>query len=158
MLRIPARFTPFVLQKEILLRVMKTVFQEALEDGDFEFLENQWLKVEIRDLGLCWYISYENDKLQVAEHSSRVDVCFSGELNDLILVAAHKVDPDTLFFQRRLRIEGDTELGLEVKNLLDSIDLETLPKLMRQGLGELARFIESAQLDVSAMPIAGKTA
>jgi len=31
-------------------------------------------------------------------------------------------DPDTLFFNRKLVIEGDTELGLIVKNLLDSID------------------------------------
>jgi predicted lipid carrier protein YhbT len=31
-------------------------------------------------------------------------------------------DPDTLFFARRLTIEGDTELGLVAKNLLDGID------------------------------------
>ena len=43
------------------------------------------------------------------------DVSFSGNANDLVLIAARKEDPDTLFFQRRLRIEGDTELGLYVK-------------------------------------------
>jgi len=31
------------------------------------------------------------------------------------------------FFQRRLVIEGDTDLGLNVKNLLDSLDLDHLP-------------------------------
>jgi len=31
-------------------------------------------------------------------------------------------DPDTLFFARRLVIEGDTELGLCLKNTLDAID------------------------------------
>ena len=31
-------------------------------------------------------------------------------------------DPDTLFFNRKLQIEGDTELGLITKNLLDSVD------------------------------------
>ena len=36
-------------------------------------------------------------------------------------------DPDTLFFSRRLRIEGDTELGLIVKNLLDSVDWDSTP-------------------------------
>ena len=30
------------------------------------------------------------------------------------------MDADTLFFQRRLRISGDTELGLIVKNWLDA--------------------------------------
>ena len=29
-------------------------------------------------------------------------------------------DPDTLFFSRRLVIEGDTELGLALKNALDA--------------------------------------
>jgi predicted lipid carrier protein YhbT len=32
--------------------------------------------------------------------------------------AHQEEDPDTLFFQRRLVIEGDTELGLQVKNLM----------------------------------------
>jgi hypothetical protein len=35
---------------------------------------------------------------------------------------APQQDPDMLFFHRRLAIEGDTELGLVVKNLLDRID------------------------------------
>ena len=31
-------------------------------------------------------------------------------------------DPDTLFFNRDLSIEGDTELGLVVKNMLDAVE------------------------------------
>jgi predicted lipid carrier protein YhbT len=31
-------------------------------------------------------------------------------------------DPDTLFFNRTLDIEGDTELGLIVKNMLDAVE------------------------------------
>ncbi|MEF1307042.1 SCP2 sterol-binding domain-containing protein, partial [Vibrio owensii] len=53
-----------------------------------------------------------------------------------------KEDPDTLFFQRRLSIEGDTELGLEVKNLMDSVDLEQLPKAMQVALNQLADFVQ----------------
>lgn len=44
-------------------------------------------------------------------------------------------DPDTLFFARRLVIEGDTELGLSLKNALDAIDWTELPKRL---LGALA--------------------
>lgn len=61
------------------------------------------------------------------------------------MIAARKEDPDTLFFQRRLRIEGDTELGLYVKNLMDAIDLESMPTLLRVGLQQLAEFIEAGQ-------------
>jgi predicted lipid carrier protein YhbT len=37
-----------------------------------------------------------------------------------------KEDPDTLFFSRRLLMEGDTELGLLVKNTLDALELPPL--------------------------------
>jgi predicted lipid carrier protein YhbT len=36
------------------------------------------------------------------------------------------VDADTLFFDRRLSIEGDTELGLLLKNTLDALDLKSV--------------------------------
>ena len=70
-------------------------------------------------------------------------MCIRDRANDLILIAARKEDPDTLFFQRRLRIEGDTELGLNVKNLMDSIDLDTMPALLKNGLLRLADFVEA---------------
>ena len=43
-----------------------------------------------------------------------------------MLLARRLEDPDTLFFSRRLSMEGDTELGLLVKNTLDAIELPIL--------------------------------
>ena len=40
-------------------------------------------------------------------------------------------------------IEGDTELGLEVKNLMDAIELEHMPAPLRIGLMQLADFVEA---------------
>ena len=34
-----------------------------------------------------------------------------------------KEDPDTLFFSRRQSMQGDTELGLLLKNTLDALEL-----------------------------------
>lgn len=140
-LRSPVNFLPNKVQNRVLLEGLKTVFKEALEDGDFDFLEDKWLKVHIRDLNLSWYISYSDESLIVAEREQQEDVSFSGDLNDLVLIAGRKEDPDTLFFQRRLSIEGDTELGLEVKNLMDSVDLDALPKPMLSALMHLAEFV-----------------
>ncbi|KGY13721.1 sterol-binding protein [Vibrio tubiashii] len=141
-LRSPIHFLPQIVQKRALLEGLKTVFKEALEDGDFEFLEGKWLKVEIKDLQLSWLISYQDEQIVVADHPVSEDVLFSGHLNDLVLIAGRKEDPDTLFFQRRLTIEGDTELGLEVKNLMDSVDLESLPKPLQTLLNQLADFVQ----------------
>jgi len=42
------------------------------------------------------------------------------KLADFLALMRAETDADTLFFQRRLRIAGDTELGLIVKNWLDA--------------------------------------
>ncbi|OTA17926.1 sterol carrier protein, SCP [Xenorhabdus vietnamensis] len=70
---------------------------------------------------------------------------FREAFNDFILIAACKEDPDTLLFQRRLWIERNTELGLHVKNLMDSIELESMPSILRFGLLRLAEFIKAGQ-------------
>nr|MBA2815962.1 putative protease YhbU precursor [Candidatus Pantoea persica] len=74
---------------------------------------------------------------------AEADVWFRGNANDLLLVAARNVDPDMLFFQLLLVIEGDTELGLEVKNLMDALELEAMTTALRTGLQQLAAFVEA---------------
>ncbi len=140
-LRAPVHILPKYAQNKVLLEALKMVFHESLQDGDFEFLQDQWLKVSITDLELTWFISYQDGKLHVAHREQKEDVSFSAQLNDLVLIAGRKEDPDTLFFQRRLTIEGDTELGLEVKNLMDSVDLDALPHFLQLMLNQLADFV-----------------
>ena len=54
------------------------------------------------------------------------DLKFGANLSAFLQVASRQEDPDTLFFNRELSIEGDTELGLVVKNMLDAVDLTQL--------------------------------
>ncbi len=49
------------------------------------------------------------------------DVTVRASLRDYLSLAMRREDPDSLFFSRRLVIEGDTALGLIVKNALDSL-------------------------------------
>jgi len=51
-------------------------------------------------------------------------VTIRGSLQDFVALARHQEDPDTLFFQRRLAVEGETETGLHLKNLLDGWDFD----------------------------------
>lgn len=142
LLSLPLKFTPFALKRQLLEQVLGWQFQQALAEGDLDFLNDRWLGIEITDLALRWLMTVENGKLRVCDHA-QPDVSFIGNANDLVLVAARREDPDTLFFKRRLRIEGDTELGLNVKNLMDSIEPENMPALLREGLNRLAAFIEA---------------
>jgi len=150
-LRPSLRILPFIAQKSVLLPALSSVFREAIEDGDFEFLQGRWLKIAIIDLELTWWLSFDNDKLvmasrdEMAENNITEDVSFSATGDDLVLIAGRKQDPDTLFFQRRLKIEGDTELGLEVKNLIDAIDIEQLPSSVHSLVDYSANFLQNTR-------------
>lgn len=56
---------------------------------------------------------------------------------DYYRLARRLEDPDTLFFSRRLTIDGDTELGLLVKNALDAIDWTQLPGPLGSAIDRL---------------------
>jgi predicted lipid carrier protein YhbT len=59
------------------------------------------------------------------------DLVFRATLSAYLRLVAGQEDPDTLFFRRELALEGDTELGLEVKNMLDAVDWAGLSPLGR---------------------------
>jgi len=54
------------------------------------------------------------------------DITFTATLSVFLRLLAREEDPDTLFFNRELSVEGDTELGLMVKNMLDAVELPNL--------------------------------
>ena len=141
-LALPSSLIPFPVQEKLLSELLAKVFCEAIEDGDLDFLQDKWLKVEVTDLKLTWYLSFAEEKLIIAEHCEKEDVTFSGSANEFILIAGRKEDPDTLFFQRRLSIQGDTELGLEIKNLLDNLDFDNLPPLIQKAVEHFSSFVQ----------------
>lgn len=91
------------------------------------------IAIHIRDTGLKLAFAVEDEGL-VARGSVPADATISAEARDFLALAMREEDPDTLFFNRRLTMEGDTELALLVKNTLDGIDfraLGLLPPLSR---------------------------
>ncbi|HBZ8800839.1 TPA: SCP2 domain-containing protein [Klebsiella pneumoniae] len=142
LMSVPVKLVPFALKRQVLEQVLSWQFRQALAEGELEFLEGRWLSIHVRDIGLLWYTSVVDGRLVVSQQAD-ADVSFSADASDLLMIAARKQDPDTLFFQRRLVIEGDTELGLYVKNLMDAIELEQMPKALRVMLLQLADFVEA---------------
>ena len=63
---------------------------------------------------------------QNATQATEADLTIAASAHDFVLLARRLEDPDTLFFNRRLAMEGDTELGLLVKNTMDAIELPIL--------------------------------
>jgi O2-independent ubiquinone biosynthesis accessory factor UbiT len=141
LLFIAARAAPFRPQKFVLERLLKQLLLEPIADGDLEFLSRKTLKISVVDAGIGWRLSYPNGQLMIQPLNGPADATITGNAKSFILLASRQEDPDTLFFRRKLSIEGDTELGLEVKNLLDSVELDVLPSVLQQtlsGAGKLA--------------------
>ncbi len=138
----PLSKLPFTAQKMAFTRLLRQVLEEALRGGDCDFLQHKWLEVRINDLNVRWFFSLDAGKNILMRPLAPADVSISGNLNEFILLAARKEDPDTLFFNRRLLIEGDTELGLATKNLIDSLDLATLPPELRFLVRSAGEYVE----------------
>lgn len=139
---IPGRFIPYPVQKQVLSLVLNQAFREPLHHGELDFLEGAKVRIRVTDLNIDWLISVGSDSFIPIERELEDDVRISGESPDFILLATRQADPDTLFFQRRIRIEGDTELGLGVKNTMDSMDWDDLPLPLRRLLQGISLVIE----------------
>jgi predicted lipid carrier protein YhbT len=89
-------------------------------------LEGRTVRIWVRDLGLRFDMSWRSAHFEALARVASPDLAIGASARDFMLMAQRREDPDTLFFSRRLIMEGDTELGLMVKNTIDAIDLALL--------------------------------
>jgi predicted lipid carrier protein YhbT len=80
------------------------------------------LRLRVEDAGLAIDFSWQGKAFEMVRHGEQPDLTIGACAHDLLLMARREEDPDTLFFCRRLILEGDTELGLLFKNTLDGLD------------------------------------
>ncbi len=140
----PLRLVPRPLQDLAVGSAANLLLRKQLQDGQLEFLEGTTLGIAISDLGYLWVLSKRGTALVACRGPTVPDVTIRGGSRDFLLLAGRREDPDTLFFQRRLVVEGDTELGLQVKNLIDSIDLDQFPSILNRALQYAVAIAEQA--------------
>jgi predicted lipid carrier protein YhbT len=104
---------PFVLAANRL-------FSRALQEGELDFLHGKSVRIEVCDAHIAFALSLGDGRLVLSRQ--RADLTIAGNLYEFLLLLSRQQDPDTLFFKRRLRLQGDTELGLYVKNFLDALE------------------------------------
>lgn len=93
-------------------------------------LDRKRLRLRVSDAGLAFDFSLERGAFVALAGGAAADLTIAASLHDLWLLARREEDPDTLFFSRRLVLEGDTELGLMFKNTLDALESPTLDLLL----------------------------
>jgi len=138
---LPGRLLPGRLHSQGLTLLLNRLLSETLANGELDFLQERILQIEIMDLALDYRLTLEKGRLAAASAEKTPDVRFGGKAREFLLLALNEEDPDTLFFQRRLQLEGDTELGLEIKNLLYSLDDDLLPDPVHRIASKLASIL-----------------
>ena len=109
----------------------------VLEHAGFDVLRNRALRLEAIDAGAGVTLTLRERGFVATR--AKPDVTIRARLADFALLALRREDPDTLFFNRRLTIQGDTEIGLAVKNALDAADWDRLAAPLRTLLQAVSR-------------------
>ena len=121
---------------------------KSLQELEWDALQGRRFCVHIRDLGIRLGFAVGRSGLQ-AHAAEEADVTFTATLMDFIRLAMRLEDPDTLFFNRRLLIEGDTDLGLRTKNMLDGVEFDTLLASFPRTIGKVVQRVRKQALQVT---------
>lgn len=105
------------------VKVLNLALGRVIRKDYLEPLQGKRLVVHVKDAGLRLNFTITPDRFELSRSGETPDLVISATLRDFLLLASRQEDPDTLFFNRRLVVEGDTELGLVAKNTLDAIEL-----------------------------------
>ncbi len=87
-------------------------------------LDGKLVSIRVLDMGIGFDVRWQKGRFEAQRGNATPDLAIGASARDFMLLAQRREDPDTLFFGRRLSMEGDTELGLMVKNTLDALDLD----------------------------------
>ena len=91
-----------------------------------QMLLGKKLRIHVRDARLTFDFTWNGEAFAACGGGAPADLTISAGSYDFFQLAQRREDPDTLFFSRRLSMEGDTELGLVVKNALDALEMPVL--------------------------------
>jgi predicted lipid carrier protein YhbT len=146
LLALPFALIPGPVHSTLLTTALNVLFAGRIQQGDeFGFLRDRVLAIKVRDAKVEYHFRYAGPAGFVPVQTAQTpDLTIGGTIYDFLALATRREDSDTLFFNRRVVMEGDTALGLELKNLLDGMDPEALggplPRMLRAASSLMAAY------------------
>ena len=129
------RACPDAAASQVLARALNLMGWRGLIPLADPMLQQRTFLIGVRDAGLVLSLRHDGRAFRAFAAVAAPDFFLHADLADHLALLRRQEDPDTLFFQRRIDIGGDTELGLWVKNVLDSVDWQAqLASLLPPGL------------------------
>jgi len=138
MSRLPMQPPAFVLCAMLNRQVLP-----GLDEDTRARLAKRQYRIEVTDFGMTLFLTMTDGRFAVGDAHAQPDLHVSASSADFIRLAAREIDADTLFFSRRLLMQGDTELGLVVRNAIDAIDFDAMAggHLVQSVLRAMSRFV-----------------
>ncbi len=137
LLALPLKFIPLGLLKPFIKPCLKLI-EEQLDDDDWDIIEGKWIEIKIEDINYSIFISASHKQLicspshlLLSQTPLTSDARVSGDTRSFLKLLDQQVDPESLFFQRQLKLSGDTELGYWFKAVLDRVEKENLPSILK---------------------------
>ena len=106
-----------------LLTTLNLALGRLIPREPLEPLVGKRFAIKVADAGLTLRFAYGRHGFRPIFDGAAPDLTITARSRDFIALLMREEDPDTLFFSRRLLMEGETDLGLLVKNTLDGIEL-----------------------------------
>lgn len=110
-------------QTLLFVQAVNLALGDTLRSEMFQPMHGKLISIRVTDAGVAFYFILGHKGLVACRRTREPELTISANAYDFLMLALRKEDPDTLFFSRRLCMEGDTELGLLVKNTLDALEL-----------------------------------
>jgi predicted lipid carrier protein YhbT len=126
----------------VLCAGLNLLFLPSLDQDTKQRLLGRIVSIQVSDAGLDGRISLTSIGFLPVLRSAP-EVTIRACAWDYYRLARRLEDPDTLFFSRRLTIDGDTELGLLIKNALDAMDWDRLTGRLGPVIERLRRLARS---------------
>ncbi len=114
-----------------LVKTLNLMLERGLLPADMALFNGRKFEIDVLDAGIAVRFSADAEKFTDAPFDGAPDLRLAANAVDFLRMMLREEDPDTLFFKRKLHIEGDTELGLITKNLLDSVEWPFADKLAK---------------------------
>jgi len=109
-------------QTMLFVHAINLVLGKTLRSSVLQPLQGKLISIKVTDAEVVFYFTLNKNGMIASRCTREPELTISASAYDFLMLALRKEDPDTLFFSRRLCMEGDTELGLLVKNTLDALE------------------------------------
>ena len=105
----------------VLARMLDRILLPRLPIDARQILSNRTVEIQVTDLGLRMRLQLAASGFRVAPAASSTDLRILAPVASYLRLIRGEDDADRLFFERALIMEGDTEMGVVLKNTLDAI-------------------------------------